>query len=69
MKIKLVVPKGVTTEEADELLYKAIKTKREASSTESFDDELVAEFAEMLVKAHQEMYDDIVNEISKVLES
>lgn len=67
--VKIILDEGESIEEAEETLFKALSTKKKASTTETFSDPAMVHLEQMVLKAHSDMYKDMINEIIEVIES
>lgn len=70
MKIKIILDKDQTKEEAEDLLFKALELHKngEVHIDESFDDAAMIDTENRLKTIHSKIYADMLEEINEALE-
>lgn len=70
MKVKIILDKNETVEEAEELLFKALDLHRtgEVHTRESFDDPAMVDIEDRVLKSYSDMHKDMLEEISEALD-
>lgn len=64
LKIKIERPEGMTQEEAEELIYKALSMPRQGEAhQEEFQDPAMQNVVDIMVKLHKNIAKDIATEI------
>lgn len=69
-KIKVELEPGEDILSADEALFKALDHHRsgDAHLRESFDDPAMVDLSKRLFQAHEDIYEDMINEINEALD-
>ncbi len=68
-KIKILLDKNETPEEAEEILYKALNAQRNGDiHTEDFSDPAMVDVVSVMEKFHKDIYVDMMREIQEVLD-
>ena len=68
-KIKILLDKNETPEEAEEILYKALNAQRNGDiHTEDFSDPAMVDVVSVMEKFHKYIYVDMMREIQEVLD-
>jgi len=70
-KVKIILDKDETIEEAQELLFKSLNYSRsgEAHEGDNFYDAAMADLHNQLTETYENMFSDLINEIIEELES
>jgi hypothetical protein len=69
VKIKVERPKGISREEAEDILYKALSIPREGNAhKEEFQDPAMQDLANIMKKLHEKIAEDIFQQISKEID-
>lgn len=69
MKVKIVLAKNQSIEDAEEELLKALNFKRSGEiHGDEFSDEVMEEAAQEMIKAHEDILKQTLDEINQVLD-
>lgn len=66
--IKIGIPFGMSPEEADEILLKALKIKEDMPASSSFEDPAIEKLAKDAAKTYNKLCQEMLDEIIEVLE-
>lgn len=66
--MKVILDKNQSLEEAEELLEKSIKRKKECSSSEQYNDDALNEFHDMICARHRKVLERIEKEVKSEIE-
>lgn len=69
-KVKIILEKGETQDDAEELLMKAFEhhSSGDAHDSESFDDPAMNDVLHRMEKTHKQIYSEMLEEITEALE-
>ena len=66
--MKVILDKGQTLEEAEQLLLKSIKKKTECTGKEVYSDSMLNEFHDQICEKHRKLLNKIEKEITQEIE-
>lgn len=68
-RVKIIVEKGETPDEAEEKLYKAMNSHRTGDlHTEDFSDPAMKDLVQQMQKKHEDLYIDMMRDIMDLLD-
>lgn len=71
MKVKIELQKGETKEYAEEMLYKALKSKKKVkekkSHSEKFENKGIQAIEKEMLQKQEKLYKELVNEIIEIV--